>query len=286
MGCCDDIDPAAGTRSPGPWRRRFGDLTLAYLPDATLELIPTTFFSTSSDTDWAGHPDLVAPTGRLTAGAGSLLVELGGRRLLVDAGAGPVDLAEEDTPPPIGTITSGGLPASFAAAEVDPDALDLVAITHLHSDHVGWATGWSTDHDESLFRRATWLVGEGSMPPGDDGALYPADHAQRTRSVSDGEEVLPGMRAWSMPGHLPGHTGWILDTGDGRRVIAFGDAVHSPAQVARPDWDVAVDEETDVARESRLRLFSELEREDTIGFGVHFADRQLGRIVEGHWHPI
>ena len=116
--------------------------------------------------------------------------------------------------------------------------------------HVGWTTGDARDHGESLFRRATWLVGAGSAPPGDDATLYPADHGQRSRTVSDGEEVLPGMRTWAMPGHLPGHTGWVLDTGDGRRVIAFGDAVHSPAQVVRPDWDVAVDEETDVARES------------------------------------
>lgn len=286
MSCCDSLDPAAGTRSPGRWHRRFGDLSLTYLPDATLELVPRHFFSTSTDADWAEHPDLVSPTGRLTAGAGALLVELGGRRLLVDAGFGPTGAADADTPPPLGDVTAGGLPASFADAGVDPDSLDLVAITHLHSDHVGWATGWAADHGESLFRRATWLVGEGSTPPGDDPTFHPADHPHRTREVSDGEEVLPGMRAWAMPGHLPGHTGWVLDTGDGRRVIAFGDAVHSPAQVRRPDWDVAVDAETEVARESRLRLFEQLEREDTIGFGIHFADRQLGRIVEGHWHPV
>lgn len=286
MSCCADIDPVGGTRSPGPWRRRFGDLTLTHLPDATIELVPREFFPTSTEDDWARHSDLVSPGGRLTAGAGSLLAELGGHRLLLDAGAGPVTLSEDDTPPPIGAITSGDLPTSFADAELDPDALEFVAITHLHSDHVGWATGGAAEHGESLFRRATWLVGAGSAPPGDDASLYPADHAQRTRAVSDGEEVLPGMRAWAMPGHLPGHTGWILDTGDGRRVVAFGDAVHSPAQIRRPDWDVAVDEETDVARESRLRLFEALAREDTIGYGVHFADRQLGTIRDGHWHPI
>ncbi|WP_018335148.1 MBL fold metallo-hydrolase [Actinomycetospora chiangmaiensis] len=275
----------SGTRSPGPWQRRFGDLTLTYLPDATLELVPTAFFSTSTGADWDGHPQLVAPSGRLTAGAGALLAELGGHRLLLDAGAGPVSLGEDDTPPPIGTITSGGLPQSFSDAALDPDAIEFVAVTHLHFDHVGWASAAAVEHGESLFRRATWLLGEGSAP-GDEAAERPADHDGRSRLVGDGEEVLPGMRAWALPGHLPGHTGWVLDTGDGRRVIAFGDAVHSPAQIQHPDWDVAVDDETDVARESRLRLFEELSREDTIGYGVHFADRQLGSIRDGHWHPL
>jgi glyoxylase-like metal-dependent hydrolase (beta-lactamase superfamily II) len=285
MSCCDDLDPVSGTRSPGPWRRRFGDLTLTYLPDGTIELVPTVFFSNSTADDWAGYAQLVAPSGRLTAGAGALLAELGGHRLLLDAGAGPTGVSDDDTPPPLGAITTGGLPDSFRDAGLDPDDIEHVAITHLHSDHVGWTTADAVEHGESLFRRATWLLGEGSEP-GHEAAVPPADHEGRARTVGDGEEVLPGMRAWAMPGHLPGHTGWILDTGDGRRVIAFGDAVHSPAQIQRPDWDVAVDDETEVARESRLRLFEELSREDTIGYGVHFADRQLGSVRDGHWHPI
>lgn len=274
----------AGRRAPQFWSRTLGDLRLTHLPDGDIEVRPTGFFTSTTTADWDAYPQLVNDDGHVVAGAGGVLVERDGVRVLIDAGLGPMAVDADSTPDAFGAMAGGALPASLDRAGVDPATLDLVAFTHLHLDHVGWATEWAVDGGRSLFPNATWLVGEGER----DGAhcsddLVPAGDRERTRTVADGEEIAPGVRAWSLPGHTSGHVAWVLDTGDGRRVVAFGDAMHSPAQVEHPDWTVFPDSDGPAAERARRRLLDELALPEVIGLGIHFADSQLGRVVDGRW---
>ncbi|MEE1799361.1 hypothetical protein PUR57_11855 [Streptomyces sp. JV176] len=98
--------------------------------------------------------------------------------------------------------------------------------------------------------------------------------------------MAEGVRAWALPGHTTGHTAWILDTGDDRRIVAFGDALHSPVQIRRPDWEVVLDHDRAQAEHSRRRLVELLAPDDVFGFGVHFADQQFGTVDDtGHRRP-
>ena len=61
-----------------------------------------------------------------------------------------------------------------------------------------------------------------------------APYRDRIRRIKDGE-VLPGITAMLRPGHTPGHTNWLIQSG-GERLLIWGDIVHLAAvQLARPE---------------------------------------------------
>ncbi|MGW0895006.1 MBL fold metallo-hydrolase [Saccharopolyspora sp. NPDC002578] len=280
-----DSDDHPARRVPGRWRATLGELTLTHLPDAGLHMIPSKVYPATGEHDWRDEREHRTGDGLLTMGCGALLVERGSTRLLIDAGHGRIPA--DEVPEFADRFEHVGfLPGELAELGVDPADVDFVAFTHLHPDHTGWARPDATDDGRGLFPSARWLVGRGEWAeagPGADPAL--AGGADRVVAVDDGAEVVPGVRAWALPGHTPGHTGWVLDTGDGREVVAFGDALHSPAQVRHLDWEVLFDADRSAAERSRRRLVERLGGEGTLGFGMHFAGQQLGRVEHGEWSP-
>ncbi|MEU1909166.1 MBL fold metallo-hydrolase [Streptomyces hygroscopicus] len=282
----DNRDDDSGCRLPALWTRTIGELTLSYVPDAGVAMIPTRVYPATEEDDWGTHRPHMTTAGHLAMGCGALLVERGGTRLLLDAGHGRIS-GEDPEHFQHGFDHVKDLPASLASLGVDPATLETVAFTHLHDDHSGWARPDAVDGPHSLFPRARWIVGKGELE-GLDPAAGPrlAGQRERTTSVADGTEIAEGVRAWALPGHTTGHTAWILDTGDGRRIVAFGDAMHSPVQVQHPDWEVVLDHDRAEAERSRRRLVDFLARDGVFGFGVHFADQQLGTVDStGRWRP-
>jgi glyoxylase-like metal-dependent hydrolase (beta-lactamase superfamily II) len=97
--------------------------------------------------------------------AGGLLVRRGDHRVLIDAGYGP---ARETTE--WAEINCGALLETLAAVGDSPADIDVLALTHLHIDHTGWA--FLPDSGESA--RPTFpnaqLPGLGG---GTDSALHP-----------------------------------------------------------------------------------------------------------------
>src|SRR5204862_4864776 len=63
----------------------------------------------------------------------AFLVVTGGVTVVVDTGVGPPGGADPFLPE-----RQGRLPDELAAAGVAPPDVDLVVLTHLHVDHVGW----------------------------------------------------------------------------------------------------------------------------------------------------
>lgn len=113
--------------------------------------------------------------------------------------------------------------------------------------------------------------------------------APRVHTVTDGEEIFPGVRVRITGGHTAGHAAYVI-TANEQRLIAFGDALHSPIQIAYPEWSAASDYDRELAVERRRSLVAELAQPNTIGFGVHFADVVFGRVHRGGdrraWQPV
>lgn len=94
----------------------------------------------------------------------------------------------------------------------------------------------------------------------------------------------------ALPGHTPGHTGFVIASG-GSRLLAFGDALLSPLQIRHPEWSVIREADPAAAEHHRRALVTELLRPDTLGFGIHFADVVFGRArtddtATADWHPL
>ncbi|MEV0534271.1 MBL fold metallo-hydrolase [Kitasatospora sp. NPDC050463] len=288
------VDQVGRLRRPAGIRSiRLGDVKVSYVPDGDVRLRPLDLLQDSTDEVWAAHPEYLDAAGHLVGSVGALLVEHGDRALLIDAGFGPQ--AHEAPDGPLATIHGGALADGLAELGRSPEDIEAVAFTHLHADHLGWACLPAPGGDRPVFSRADYLISEPEWDRRDllveqGMAEQVAALARRVRTVTDGEEVFPGVRVRITPGHTVGHAEYVI-TGGGRRLIAFGDAVHSPIQIDHPDWSSGFDH--DLARTAdrrRRRLVAELAEPGTIGFGVHFADVVFGHVRQDGdgpaWRPV
>ncbi|MFF0532895.1 MBL fold metallo-hydrolase [Nocardia amikacinitolerans] len=269
---------------------QLGEHTITYLPDGLALLEPDAWLPDSDEQVWTDHAHLINDDGYLVASVGALLIEHRGRTMLIDAGFGPLAV-----PTAVGLLRGGQLLDSFAAAGKNPADVELIAITHLHMDHIGWLWAHPPDHTRSPFADTPVVVGHAEWEHPELAAAdgTPAEvldiFAHQVRTIGSGEEVFPGVTTMATPGHSLGHTSYLIES-SGRRLIAFGDALTTPAQITHPHLTTVADDEPALARATAMRLLDELTRPDTLGFGVHFADLQLGRITTNSdgqrtWQP-
>jgi glyoxylase-like metal-dependent hydrolase (beta-lactamase superfamily II) len=270
------------------------DVRATYVVDGVLLMNGAAFFPAIPDDYWAAHPELVTANGALPMGAGGLLVERGDTTLLIDAGVGATSVSF-----PIAEIDCGALIDVLAALDHTPDDIDVVAFTHLHFDHAGWAFV----NGDKTFPNARYVLAEREWAPYTDptrpnDATTPSHVIEAMAAdpaalqlVQDGDEIIPGVRAVVTPGHTPGHTSYVVTSRTGQRLVAVGDAFHTPAQLAHPEWMSVADSDVVGVETARRRLLEELAEPDTIGFGFHFGDQAFGRTAvdmngETIWEPV
>jgi glyoxylase-like metal-dependent hydrolase (beta-lactamase superfamily II) len=209
------------------------------------------------------------------------LLKLGNKWALIDTGCGPH----------MG-LSLGQLPERLREAGVMPDAIEYVILTHIHPDH---ALGLIDGAGAAIFPNAELLVheAEANFWLGRDAApsaserirrnigkarQATAPYRERMRTVGDGE-ALPGVSAMLLPGHTPGHTGWIVHSGPDSLLI-WGDVVHIAAiQVARPEAAFEYDVDPQAARATRQRAFDMVAADRLTVAGAHLDFPGVGTIV-------
>jgi glyoxylase-like metal-dependent hydrolase (beta-lactamase superfamily II) len=187
--------------------------------------------------------------------------------------------------------TLGKLPDNLRAMGVAPEAIDLVMLTHLHPDH---SLGLTDEAGHALFPNAELILHNVEAAFWLDRAEHAGDservtrntkaqrkatapYRDRIRRIHDGE-VLPGITAVMRPGHTPGHTNWLIQSG-GMRVLIWGDIIHlASVQLARPDAALVFDVDPAQARVSRERVFEFCATESLIVAGAHLPFPGFGRI--------
>jgi len=173
----------------------------------------------------------------------SLLIEGGGKRVLVDAGCGmKVDAkfrdiyAIEGPEELLRDLTSLGLP---------PDSIDTVAMTHLHFDHCGGGTSRGTDGAvrptfpiaRYLVRRQEWHDAHHANERNRASYLSenydPLETSGQLTLHDDDLEILPGVWMKNLPGHTLGHQGCFFDV-PGNRALYVVDLVPTVAHLPLP----------------------------------------------------
>jgi glyoxylase-like metal-dependent hydrolase (beta-lactamase superfamily II) len=99
------------------------------------------------------HPEAFSGTDRWRLRGLVLRGPARDRVVLVDTGVGGPGV-----PGATWIGTPGRLPTELAAAGVEPDEIDLVVLTHLHLDHIGWNLAWGGHRPRPRFPRARYLV--------------------------------------------------------------------------------------------------------------------------------
>jgi len=180
-----------------------------------------------------------------------------GPTVLVDAGIGPAGAPAAAWAP-----VPGRLPAELAAAGIAPDDVAAVVLTHLHTDHIGWAMRDGRPYFPNaryLMQRAELAAIRRLEAPAGPYATEPL-LAAGLLDLLDGEHRLaPELRVVATPGHTPGHQVALLETA-GEILLLTGDLLVHPLQLIAPELPYRHEMDAGAARTAREALLHDLAR--------------------------
>jgi glyoxylase-like metal-dependent hydrolase (beta-lactamase superfamily II) len=260
---------------------RIGDVTVTALNDGQFQASTAILNGVTEDQAAAAEAAAfrVLPP-RITIS--SFLLETGGRKVLVDTGCG----------------TAFGPAMGRARGKLDalgltPADISTILVTHAHVDHVsglvdGEGKPWYPNAEIVINGAETdfWLndATAAAAPEAAKGAFATAQgalrpYAARTRTVSHGKEGLPGITCHPLPGHTPGHSGWLIASGSDSLLI-WGDVVHLPGiQFALPQAGLAFDTDSDQARTTRAKALDMAATDKLLVAGMHLDFPAFGHVV-------
>ena len=266
-------------------RTRIGDVDIMGLIDMEPPANPpTNFFRDTVAEDWDPYrAEYLEPNGTMQLYYGCFVLRSPGKTVLVDTGigAGPFPTRENKR---------GELMDQLASHGLGPEDIDVVALTHLHPDHVGWNLTSEDGAIKATFPKAQYLVPRGDW----DHFTQPkamADNPYMAESVVpleglgimeliDGEHsITPEITTLPTPGHTPGHV-CIMVTSQGQKGLVTGDVLTTPVQVSETGWNGWVDIDKEQSARTREALVDRMEREGIVVAAGHFRPRQhFGRVV-------
>jgi glyoxylase-like metal-dependent hydrolase (beta-lactamase superfamily II) len=273
--------------------------------------------------DWQQQQGMFRPGGLIESTVGGFLVRAGDRLALVDAGLGQ-DFPDGYSSPRIDIndpadpfvrqlrergvteqdfqhlndnfskiqVSQGQLPASLRALGVGAEEITDLIFTHLHFDHIGWASAGGSAYFPNATIRCASADLEHFLPGTEEDFFTTRVYqsitvAERLGPVLDRVEtwegdctLLPGIDVRLAPGHTPGSTVVVVSEGV-HRAMLLGDIIHCPLELMDDDFNLLVDYDQGLANSVREAYARELEGSDVLVAASHFPGLQFGRLLRG-----
>lgn len=286
--------PKQGFQAPGFYRMALGDLEITALLDGTLPLPLPEMYRDVTAQDAAellraAFRDIPTDTS-----VNAFLVNDGKRLVMIDAGTGAY-LGKE-----VGHLASNLEASGYSAAQIDH-----IILTHVHTDHSG---GLVRD-GKVVFENATvhvpereldfWLKTPADARPAGlnqqlfkeaEECLRPYLQRGKVESFKDDQEVIAGFRSILRPGHTPGHSSIVVESG-GKKLVFWGDITHGDiVQFKQPEVTIEFDVDRPSAVKSRKQAFAEAIAEGYLVAGAHIAFPGIGNVLQDgqkfDWMPV
>jgi len=203
-----------------------------------------------------------------------IVLQIGDRLIMVDSGSG------------IGQWqpTAVDLPGNMNAAGIDPAKISTILISHFHPDHIFGLMQKGTNApvypNAELVVNATeykWWTEAGRVEKLPEArkplgkriqSVFPS--WENFRLVEGEKEVAPGIRLVNAPGHTPGHSAFLLASGN-KQLMISNDTAYVPALLApHPEWQGAYDQDGPLAVETRRKLIDRVIADNISICGAHF----------------
>jgi glyoxylase-like metal-dependent hydrolase (beta-lactamase superfamily II) len=296
----------SGAQAAGFYRYKVGDYECTSINDGARSFpMPDTFVkNVPKEKALAAAEAAYMPKGMVTVPFNPQLINTGSKLILIDSGNGIA--AFEPTKGAVGRTLQ-----NLAAAGVDPKAIDIVLLSHLHPDHTN---GIRVADGSIAFPNAEIMV------PAKDWEFWTSeDNAAKAQSnemmknyfanvkktfagieskvtrYDWGKEVAPGITSVATPGHTPGHTSFVVASGNSK-ILIQSDVTNIPEFFLRnPDWHVAYDVDPVTAQATRHKFYDMAAAEKATVVGFHFAFPSIGhvekdgtryRLIPVAWNPV
>lgn len=187
----------------------------------------------------------------------------------------------------------GNLAASLASTGVKPEQITTILVTHIHPDHTGGlvdaqgkavfpnaelivsATEYGFWYDDAIMASAS----QNNRPLFEMARKTTAPYGDRLKKFDGEVEVAPGFTSLPLPGHTPGHTGYMLDGGSAS-LLFWGDTIHlTGLQFAQPDWTLVYDTDPVVTAETRKKMLDRAAADKMLVTGSHIEFPGLGKVI-------
>jgi glyoxylase-like metal-dependent hydrolase (beta-lactamase superfamily II) len=295
--------PLIGKQAPSYYRYKVGNFECTSVSDgANIFPMPQGFVrNIPREEALAAAEALGYPKGMVRVPFNPQLINTGSKLVLIDCGLGAV-------PAPHLGLTMSNLQASG----IDPKQVDIVLMSHLHPDHTN---GIKAKDGSLAFPNAEIMV------PAQDWAFWMSDEnaakaesnpmmkgyfanvrrvyngvpADRITKYEWGKEVTPGITSVDTSGHTPGHTSFVVASGNSR-VLIQSDVTNFPEFFLRnPGWHVAFDIDPQKAEATRRKFHDMASAEKALVVGFHFSFPSIGhvekdgtgyRLVPVPWSPV